>query len=165
MDLTMKNEPIHTNGTPPALGETFPEFCLLDTHGNEVCSKDLLGRISVISIVPDITTSVCSTQTRRFTEGVGAMDGVDLYTVSTNEAKEFEEWSKEQDLSLEAITDPKGVLGQKLGLHVEDAGIMARSVFVLDKDNKIIYEQVLEEQTNETAYDPVEEIVKSELNK
>ena len=66
MKITFKGKEVKLIGTPPAVGEEMPNFAVLNKNNQEFTKSDLLGKFSLISVVPDINTPVCSIQTKTF---------------------------------------------------------------------------------------------------
>ena len=57
---------------------------------------------------------------------------------------------------MKLLSDFKGNnFGRDWGLYLQGPGLLARSVFVLDKDGKIVYEQIVPEISQEPDYQPV----------
>jgi len=46
---------------------------------------------------------------------------------------------------------------------IEELKILARGVFVLDKDGKVVYEQLVKEVAQEPDYEPAIKALKSQL--
>ena len=81
MDLDFKGDTITTYGDPLTVGETFPDFTVLDKDNNAVKLNGLLDKPVLISVVPDINTRVCSIQTKHFNEEVAGHSEINFVTV------------------------------------------------------------------------------------
>ena len=77
MEITRHGTAIMTNGTPTAIGEKLPAFTVKDAQGHSLTTQDLSQRLTLISVVPDINTRVCSISTKHFNEDMDAFDNVD----------------------------------------------------------------------------------------
>ena len=66
MKVTFKGKEVQLIGMPPKVGDEMPNFTVLDKNKQEVTKDNLLGKNTLISVVPDINTSVCSIQTKTF---------------------------------------------------------------------------------------------------
>ena len=51
--------------------------------------------------------------------------------------------------------------GQNYGLIIKDMGLLTRAVFVLDKEHKIVYKQLVDELSKEPNYAPVIDAMKT----
>ena len=60
MKITFKGKEVKLIGTPPTVGEEMPNFTVLNKNNQEFTKFDLLGKYSLISVVPDINTPVCT---------------------------------------------------------------------------------------------------------
>ena len=62
--ITLKGNPINTNGELPAVGAKAPDFRLVNGSMETVGLSDFSGKTKVISIVPSLDTPVCATSAR-----------------------------------------------------------------------------------------------------
>lgn len=92
MEITRHGEALTTNGTPIELGEQLPTFTVTNAQAKPVTTQDLSKRLTLISVVPDINTRVCSISTKHFNEDMDAFDHTDFYTISTNTPQEQQSW-------------------------------------------------------------------------
>lgn len=154
MKITMKNEPLTTNGQPPVIGANLPDFEVKKADGTIVKMSELINQPTLISVVPNINTSVCSISTKRFNGEVDKYQNINFYTVSTNTPVEQKDWCAAEDVeNMELLSDESHDFGKKMGLFVESAGIDARSIWIVDADNKVLYQELIHEMTNEPNYD------------
>ncbi len=154
MKITMKNEPLTTNGQPPVVGANLPDFEVKKADGTIVKMSELINQPTLISVVPNINTSVCSISTKRFNGEVDKYQNINFYTVSTNTPAEQKDWCAAEDVeNMELLSDESHDFGEKMGLFVESAGIDARSIWIVDADSKVLYQELIHEMTNEPNYD------------
>lgn len=64
MKVTFKGKTAELIGDPANVNDQFGDFYVINQENKKVNSKDLHGKIILISVVPDIDTSVCSIQTK-----------------------------------------------------------------------------------------------------
>ncbi|MBC6360967.1 thiol peroxidase [Lactobacillus apis] len=153
MKITMKNEPLTTNGQPPVVGEKLPDFEVEKADGSMVKMADLITKPTLISVVPNINTSVCSISTKRFNGEVDKYEGIDFYTVSTNTPEEQKDWCAAEGVAkMKLLSDEQLDFGKKMGLYVESAGIDSRSIWIVDGNQEVIYQELIQEMTNEPNY-------------
>lgn len=156
MDLTFKGEGVTTLGQPPVVGTTFPDFTVTDKDGKKVELNDLLDKPLLISVVPNINTSVCSIQTKKFNNEVDGHSEINFVTISTNTVEEQSHWCAAEGVkNMQMLSDADHDFGKKTNLLIDSMGILARSVWVVDKNKQIIYSEILQEETNEPTYDKV----------
>lgn len=147
--ITFKQEPITLLGSQVKTGETAPEFTLLDNDLNEVNLSTYDGQKKLISVVPSIDTGVCDQQTRKFNEEASQEDGVVL-TISADLPFAQKRWCASNGLeNVITLSDHKDLsFGKQYGVVMEELRLLARSVFVLDKNNKVIYTEIVSEGTD-----------------
>ena len=147
--ITFKQEPITLLGSQVKTGETAPEFTLLDNDLNEVNLSTYDGQKKLISVVPSIDTGVCDQQTRKFNEEASQEDGVVL-TVSVDLPFAQKRWCASNGLdNVITLSDHKDLsFGTNYGVVMEELRLLARSVFVLDKNNKVVYSEIVSEGTD-----------------
>ena len=56
MNVLINGEETALVGEPLAVGEALPHFKLEDKNGEKVKTVDLLGQVTLISVVPDLNT-------------------------------------------------------------------------------------------------------------
>lgn len=165
MQFTKKGTVLQTNGTPIQVGDQLPAFQIQNQAGQTVTESDLIQRMTLISVVPNINTPVCSLSTRKFNDEVGKYQNVDFYTVSTNSIEEQQKWCALSNVSqMQMLSDRDHDFGEKMGLWIKDAGIDARSVWVIDSDGKVIYCELVKELSHEPNYDQVLEFLQNHQN-
>jgi thiol peroxidase len=110
------------------------------------------------SVVPSLDTPVCSTQTKRFNESLGALkDKVAAYTVSLDLP-----FAQGRFCTAEGITNLKNLsdvrnhsFGKNYGTLIEGLPIplLSRAIFIVDKNNKIVYCEYVPEVGAHPDYD------------
>lgn len=144
MKITFKGEPIELEGTQPTVGEKAPAFSLKNTAGEEVSTESLAGKVTILSVFPNINTSVCDKQTREFNEVASDIEGVRLVSVSKNTNEELTEWCAAKGLQMEMLSDD-GSFGKAFGVYIPGVDLLARSVFVIDENGLVGYKEILPE--------------------
>ena len=66
MFITRHNNPYELKGELPTVGEKAPHFSLECIHGEIKTPESFAGKVTLISVVPDINTRVCDIQTKAF---------------------------------------------------------------------------------------------------
>src|SRR5438046_8250636 len=140
-------------------GDKAPDFACL-TQGLEVVGLSNLpsDRPRLFSVVPSLDTPVCSTQTKKFEEALGSSkDRLACYTISLDmpfAQKRF--CGAENITNMQTLSDVHNhSFGQNYGVLIEGLPLplLARSVFVVGKDNKIKYVEYVPEVTSHPNYD------------
>lgn len=153
MEVTFKGQPLSTVGDLPKVGEDIPHFKLFDQDNQRVKTRELFGKGTLFSVVPNINTPVCSMQTRKFNRAMEDYPEVNFITVSTNTVAEQRGWCAAAGLDhIQLMSDYEQSFGYALKLLIPDEAQLARSIIIMDENGKIIYEQVVKEQTHEPDY-------------
>ncbi|RIL46450.1 thiol peroxidase [Staphylococcus equorum] len=152
--ITFKQEPITLLGSQVKKGETAPDFTVLDNDLNEVTLSNYDGQKKLISVVPSIDTGVCDKQTRKFNEEAAQEDGVVL-TISVDLPFAQKSWCASNGLdNVVTLSDHKELsFGNNYGVVMDELRLLARSVFVLDENNKVVYTEVVSEGTDFPDFD------------
>ncbi|HJF68421.1 MAG TPA: thiol peroxidase [Staphylococcus kloosii] len=152
--ITFKQEPITLVGEQVKVGQTAPDFSVLDNGLNEVTLANYEGQKKLISVVPSIDTGVCDQQTRKFNEEAAQEDGVVL-TISADLPFAQKRWCAANGLdNVLTLSDHRDLsFGKNYGVVMEELRLLARSVFVLDQNNKVVYSEIVSEGTDFPDFD------------
>lgn len=156
--ITFKGNPMTLAGEAVKVGSPAPDFTLYYFEGGLKTLKlaDLKGKPSIISVVPSLDTGVCATQTRKFNLELGAMgDKVNALTVSLDLPFAMNRFCGAEDIkNMKAVSDYQDRnFGNSYGMLIEELKLLARGVFVLDANAKVVYAEVVPEVTQEPNYE------------
>lgn len=153
-EITFKNDPITLSGQQVKEGDIAPDFTVLDNSLNQITLEDYKGKKKLISVVPSIDTGVCDQQTRKINEEASQEDGVVL-TISVDLPFAQKRWCASNGLeNVVTLSDHRDLsFGENFGVVMEELRLLARSVFVLDESNKIVYKEIVSEGTNFPDFD------------
>ncbi len=156
--VTFKGQPVHTVGELPQKGSTAPDFTLTKGALSDVSLGDFAGKKKILNIVPSLDTGTCATSARRFNEEIKNHGDTVVLTVSGDTPfaqKRFcESASIDSVVTLSQLRNRS--FGDSYGVTMTDgplAGLLARAVVVLDRDNKVQYTQLVREIANEPDYE------------
>jgi thiol peroxidase len=124
------------------------------------------GKARLFSAVPSLDTPVCSQQTKKFDEALGAMkDKVACYTFSLDmpfAQKRF--CGAENITNMQTLSDLHDKsFGTNYGVLIEGLPfpLFSRAVFVVDKNDKITYVEYVPEVGSHPNYDSALNAVKA----
>lgn len=152
MNVKRKGQPVALMGEQPKVGTKAPDFTLPNLENQPVKLSDLAGQPVLISVVPDIDTRICSLQTKRFNQEAAAVAGVHFLTISNNTKEEQASWCAAEGVDMEILHDEEGEFGQAYGLFIPEMNRLARAIFVVDKEGKLIYQAISSEIAEEPDY-------------
>jgi thiol peroxidase len=156
--VTLKGNPIHTNGNLPAKGQKAPDFKLTTVDLRDVGLGEWKGKKKILNIVPSLDTAVCATSTRKFNESGGKLPDTVVLVISADlpfAMKRFCTTEGLQNVVSLSMIRGKG-FAKEYGVLLEDgplAGLSARAVLVLDADDKVIHSELVPEIGQEPNYD------------
>jgi thiol peroxidase len=156
--VTLKGNPIHTNGDLPAVGAKAPEFKLTSGDLKDVTLADYKGKRKILNIVPSLDTSVCATSTRKFNESASRLPNTVVLVVSADlpfASKRFCTTEGLQNVVPLSLMRDKNFAKDYVVL-IQDgplAGICARAVVVVDESDKVVYRQLVPEIGQEPDYE------------
>ena len=154
-EIKAGERPLELQGTPAQLQQLAPEFKVVDAGFKAVKLSDFAGKTVLISVVPSLDTGVCSIQTKKFNQEVANLPkDVVLLTISTDlpfAQKRF--CQKEQVDKLMVLSDAVwGDFGSNYGLRIKDMGILTRAVLIVDRNGKLVYQQLVPVLSQEPDY-------------
>lgn len=164
---TFKGNPLTLIGPELKVGDNAPDFRLNKNLLEEATLQDFAGKIKLISVVPSLDTGVCDAQTRRFNEeAAGLGDDVVILTVSADLPFAQARWCGAAGVDrVVTLSDYKdNSFGKAYGVLIKEFALDQRAVFVVDKDNKIRYVEVLKEMSEHPDYEKPVAAVKELLS-
>jgi len=160
---TFKGNPITLIGPQLKVGDSAPDFTVSKNLLEDASLKDFAGKIKLISVVPSLDTGVCDAQTRRFNEeAAGLGDDVVVLTISADLPFAQARWCGAAGVDrVITLSDYKSrSFGEAYGVLIKEFQLDMRSIFVVDKEDKIAYVEYLGEMTEHPNYEAAVEAVK-----
>jgi thiol peroxidase len=154
--ITFKGNPMTLIGPDVGVGQSAPDFKVVDTALQPVSLGDSAGKVRLITVVPSVDTPVCDTMTRKFNEQAAQLpDNVEVYTVSMDLPFAQKRWCGNADIDkVKTLSDyQERSFGENYGLLIKELKLLARAVFVIDAADKITYREIVPEVTDEPDYD------------
>ena len=119
-------------------GTPAPDFALPDQDGNLVKLEDLRGQTTVLVFYPSDFSPVCTDQLNVYQEVLGELEaqGAKLLGVSVDSAWAHKAFQQHLGVSIPLLADfhPKGEVAKAYGVWVEDYGVSARALVMIDPD-------------------------------
>ncbi|MCJ8009611.1 thiol peroxidase [Lederbergia wuyishanensis] len=153
--VTFKGNPMTLIGNEVKAGDKAPDFTVLANDLSEVKLSDYKGSIRLISVVPSVDTGVCAAQTKRFNEEIANLGNVQVLTISADLPFAQARWANENSLNdAKIFSDYRDLsFGEAYGVVMKELRLLARSVFVIDSEDTIVYAEYVSEVTNHPDYD------------
>ena len=156
--VTMKKGPVTLLGEEVREGQKAADFRVVGTDLKDVSSDDLKGRLRVIASVPSLDTPVCDLEIKRFNEEASGLSGdIEIIFISMDlpfAQKRFCQANKIKQVR--TFSDHRYAdFGKKYGVLIKELRLLARAVFVIDKDDVVRYAEYVPEITSQPNYNAV----------
>lgn len=161
--VTFKNNPVTLLGPDIGVGDQAPEFRVVDNGLQPVTLADSAGKIRLIAVVPSLDTPVCDTMTRTFNQDAAKLpDNVVVYTISLDLPFAQKRWCGNAGIDkVKTLSDYQDrSFGLNYGLLIDELKLLARAVYVIDANGKIVYREIVPEVTAEPEYDAAMEAIR-----
>ena len=155
--VTMKGNKFNTIGTLPKVGEKAPAFTLVKADLSESTLADFSGSKLILNIFPSVDTGVCATSIRTFNQKASELDNTKVVCVSADLP-----FAAARFCGAEGINNVftgssfRSSFGEDYGVAFTDgplAGLLSRSVVVIDEQGMVIYNEQVAETTDEPDYE------------
>lgn len=150
--------PIHTNGDLPKVGSMAPDFKLVTAELKDVSLADFKGKKKILNIVPSLDTGICAKSAKTFDAQVSKLTNTVVLTVSADlpfAQSRFCAAENTKNVKMLSMMRDRH-FAKDYGVLIEDgvlAGICARSIVVLDENDKVLYTELVPEIAQEPNYD------------
>ncbi len=156
--ITMKGNPLTLVGKQPKVGEPAPDFEVLDNNLSPVRLSSFRGKVCVIASIPSLDTPVCDMETRRFNEEAGMLGSdVAIFTISMDLPFAQKRWCGTAGVDkVTTLSDHfSASFGEAYGVLIKELRLLARALFVVDKNGVVNYVQIVKEIADEPDYTEV----------
>ena len=157
-----KGEPMTLVGATVTPGDRAPDFNVRTVDMKPFHLSDAIAggkRAALFAVVPSIDTGVCSRETKTFNERVSALpaDRIGFFTVSMDLPFAQKRWcgaeGVERMTMLSDFYDHS--FGLAYGMWVKERGLLARSIFIVDRTGIVRTAQIMPDLTQEPDYEEV----------
>jgi len=152
-------EQLTVMGKQLQVGDAAPDFCLdyldlADLAVRTISLADSRGLVRLLSVVNSLERPVCQRVTRQW-EGLCAdlPSGACIYTVSKDSPQMQARWQDTVGVLHQALSAQRSEqFGQDYGVWLKQWRLLQRSVFVLDRNDRIVYAEYVADQLREPDY-------------
>jgi thioredoxin-dependent peroxiredoxin len=163
--VTFKGGPLTLTGYGDiAVGDRLPSVTLSKSLLEDVNLSSYRGKKVILNVVPSIDTGICQIQTKRFNEEAASLGAdVVILTISADLPVAQSRWCGASDVTaVVMLSDYKyGEFGAASGLKIKELGLLARAVYVVNREGVVTYAELVKEVASEPAYDGALAAVKS----
>jgi thiol peroxidase len=154
--VTVKGNPVTLIGSEIKAGDKAPDFTLVDGDLKEVRLKDFAGNIKIISVSASLDTPVCDMQARRFNQEAATLPAdVVILNITMDLPFAISRFCTTAGIDkVHAYSDHRDAsFGNAYGVLIKELRLLARSIFIIDKNEVIRYIEIVPELTNHPDYD------------
>jgi thiol peroxidase len=166
--VTFMGNPLTLVGTSLKVGQKAPDFNVLGNDLNPVSLSSYKGKVCILSSVPSLDTPVCDLETRRFNQEAATLGpDVAVLTLSMDLPFAQKRWCGAAGVDkVTTLSDHRDAsFGSAYGTLIKELRLLARCVFVVDRDGVIRYIQLVKEIAQEPDYAAVLDAVKKLIKK
>jgi thiol peroxidase len=156
--VTMRGNPLTLVGHQVKVGDTAPDFIVIDTNLTPVRFSSYRGKLCIISSVPSLDTPVCDIETRKFNAEASRLGpDVSIVTISMDLPFAQKRWCGAAGVErVQTFSDHRDAsFGIAYGVLIKELRLLARAVFLVDQGGIIQYFQLVKEVTNEPDYEAI----------
>lgn len=156
--ITLGGQPAATNGTLPQVGTEAPDFELVAKDLTTKSLNDFSGFTKILNIFPSVNTGVCATSVRKFNEKAASLTQTKVLCISRDLPFAQDQFCGAEGIeNVTMLSDFKtGAFGKNYGVEITESafsGLHARAIVVLDKNNKVVHQELVSEVGNEPNYE------------
>lgn len=156
--ITLKGNTLETIGTLPTVQTKAPHFELVATDLSTKSLSDYAGKNIVLNIFPSVDTGVCATSVREFNKKAAALPNTVVICISRDLPFAFSRFCGAEGLDqVVTLSDFKtGAFGEAYGVTMTTgplAGLLSRSIVVINPEGQIVYTEQVPEITQEPDYE------------
>ena len=154
--IKMGDNALTLMGNEIKVGDKAPDFTALNTDLAPVKLSEYKGKVVVLASVPSLDTPVCDLETRRFnTEAANLGDDLVILTISMDLPFAQKRWCGAHGVErVKTLSDHKDAdFGMKYGVLIKELRLLARAIFVLDRQGVVQYTEIVPQLGSEPNYD------------
>jgi thiol peroxidase len=156
--LTIHGNPLTLLGEEIKVGAAAPDAELVDNDLKPVKLSSYRGKTLVVASVPSLDTPVCDIETRRFNDEAAHLGGdIQMLTISMDLPFAQKRWCGAAGVErLTTLSDHReAAFGLGYGVLIKELRLLARAVFIIDREGTLQYMQLVKEVSNEPNYEEV----------
>ena len=127
-----------------AVGQTAPDFMLLNQEKKEVKLSDFAGKKNVVLVwYPLDWSPTCTNEHACFVNEMKQFETLDAQVlgVSVDSTWSHKAYAEKMGIKYSLLADfhPKGAMSEKYGVYLADKGITGRAIAIVNKQGKIAW--------------------------
>lgn len=160
-------EDVQLKGNFPQIGDTVADFQLTQSDLKEFSLKEHKGKRKILSIFPSLDTGLCAASIIKFNQEAAKLENTIILCISADLPFAHSRFCTTNHIAtnnvmgLSTFRNPS--FSENLGVLVTTGpirGLTARSVIVLDENDKVIFSQLTPETSQEIDFEGVFDALK-----
>jgi thiol peroxidase len=155
-NITLKGNPVQTEGTLPAVGSPAPDVTLTGLDLADKKLSSIPGK-RVLNIFPSVDTGVCATSVRTFNKRATEKPNVTVINVSMDLPFALKRFCGAEGIEKAlSFSGFRSDFGKQYGVTLKSgglSGLYSRAVVVIDESGKVLYTEQVPEIGQEPNYD------------
>ena len=156
--VTLGGKPFQLSGSFPQQGQTAPAFVLVGKDLADVPLSSFAGQNKILNIFPSIDTPTCATSVRKFNQKASELPNTVVLCISADlpfaQSRFCGAEGLEKVITLSTMRGNDFLEAYGVALRNGPlAGLAARAVVVLDRDDRVLHSQLVAEIKDEPDYD------------
>ena len=155
--ITLKGNPINTNGNLPKNNTKAIEFSLIATDLSTKSLADFSGSNIVLNIFPSVDTGTCAASVREFNKKAADLKNTKVLCISRDLPFAQGRFCGAEGIdNVIMLSDfANGKFGKDYGLEIIDgplANLHSRCIVIINKEGNIVYTEQVSETVDEPNY-------------
>jgi len=153
--IKANGEPLTLLGEELKVGDRAPDATLIDNNMKPFAISTTRGKVTIISVVTSLDTSVCDVETRKFNQEAGSLGGnIQILTISMDLPFAQKRWCGAAGVErVKTLSDYKDAsFGLAYGVLIKELRLLARIIFVVDPSGIIRHIQTVKDNAMEPDY-------------
>lgn len=146
------------------IGQNAPEFTLYDTDKTKVNLSDFKGKTTLLLFFPQAFTGVCTKELCAVRDDISRYSNLhaEVIGISVDSVFTLKKYKDEQQYNFPLLSDFNKEVSSLYGSLYDEwilgmKGVSKRSAFIIDKEGKICYAEVLESAGDMPDFDAINE--------
>ncbi len=154
--VTLKGNPLTLIGEGLKVGDNAPGFNVLTNALEGITLDKFKNKVKLIASVPSLDTPVCDTEIKRFNdEATSLSKDIVIIFISADLPFAQKRFCQAFDIrKVKTLSDHRDMdFGQNYGVLIKELRLLARAIFIIDKEDKIRYVELVPEMSSPPDYD------------
>lgn len=165
--ITLKGNTIHTNGELAKVGEKVSDFTMVKNDLSETTLFAVKDTYKILNIFPSIDTPTCAMSVREFNKRGAETPNTLVLNISKDLPFAQKRFCGAEGIErAETASVFRSQFASDFGVEMIDGplkGLCSRAVVVLDKDNNVLYSELVSEIASEPNYEAALAALKNNL--